>query len=91
MVREVGSYLEEHFPDATISSALNGLTRSEVFTISEGDTTRHVEVTDRWFDEDSDVIPLREAIRTWGLAGEIRKLDPSGILRVATTGLQSVS
>jgi hypothetical protein len=91
IVREVASYLEEQFPNATISSASDGLTRNEVFTISEAGITRHVEVTDRWFDEDEDVIPLREAIRSWALADEIRKLDPNAILRIATTGLERVS
>ena len=90
LVREVADYLEEHFPGAQITSALDGLTRNEVFTITEDRTTRHVEVTDWWFDQDEDVIPLRDAIHA-GVAAEIRMLDPNGILRVATTGLDRVS
>ena len=91
LVREVTGYLAEHFPGAQITSALDGLTRNEVFTLTLDGTPRHVEVTDRWFDQDEDVIRLQEAIRSWRLAVEIRKLNPNGILRVATTGLERVS
>jgi hypothetical protein len=91
LVQKVADYLEEHFPGAQITSALDGLTRNEVFTVTEDGTTRHVEVTDRWFDQDADVIPLQDAIRSWGLAEEIRRLDPNGILRIATSGLERVS
>jgi hypothetical protein len=91
MVREVADYLQEHFPHAKIGSAEDALTRNEVFTLIEAGTTRHVEVSERWLDEDEDMIPLGDAIRAWGLAAEIKKLVPNGILRMATTGLQRVS
>jgi hypothetical protein len=90
MVREVAGYLQEHFPEAKIGSAQDALTQNEVFTVIEGDMSRHVEITDRWFDQDTDVIPLRDAIRTWGLADKITGLEPNGILRVATTGFEQV-
>lgn len=91
LVAEVVRYLEEHFPDATVVAKTDGLTANEVFTVTERATARHVEVTRRWLDGDEAGVPVTRAIREWGLAREIRRLDPNATLRLATTGLERVS
>jgi hypothetical protein len=91
MIRDVSGYLREHFPGARIAAKTDALTKSEVFTVQQGADARHVEVTERWFDQDDDVLLLPNAIRVWGLADAIRQLPAGGTLRLKTTGIERVS
>ena len=90
-VAEVITYLREHFPDAAVRSAKDGLTGNEVFIVQHGATTRHVEVTKRWIEGDDAGLPLPSAIRQWDLAREVSALAPNGTVRVGTTGFERVA
>jgi hypothetical protein len=89
-IADLTSYLQEHFPDADISARKDGLTANEVFTIREGTTARHVEVTKQWLEGNAAAVPLPRAIREWRLAEEVRRLNPNATVRLGPTGFERV-
>lgn len=90
-VDEIRDYLRHHFPHASIGSSTDGLTANEIFTVRESGATRFVEVTKRWLEGDHAGVPVGTAIEEWGLAREVRRLEPNSTLRLATTGFERVS
>lgn len=90
MIREVSSYLREQFPGVRLAVKRDGLTDSEVFTLQDGPDVRHVEVTERWFDQDDDVMLLPNAMNTWRLGDAVRQTPAGGTVRLTTTGIERV-
>jgi hypothetical protein len=91
LVSQVLEYLRREFPDESPTSAPEPRTNNELFRIGDGAAAKTLNVSERWFDGDTDVMSLREALEKWPVAAFLRRLPAGSEARMRTEGVTAVT